>query len=152
MLIRSAQESDLPGIIEICNSAIENHFTANPGTSDETCKSYLTPKFKTWLAFGDGEIVGIGVVDMENQNIPELIVKPGQEEYECENKLQEILLDWFYSSRNEDLSLETDGRRQAEEFFLSRGWVRTGISEHGQTRFKMTRKVWEASRLKYEAE
>jgi hypothetical protein len=152
VLIRSAKESDLPAIIEICKSVEENHLTATTIADAEACRAYLTEDYKVWLCFQGEEIVGIGVVDMKEHHIPMLIFKPGQEDYKCDDKIQELLLAWFYASRNEDLTLETDGDSRAEEFFLSRGWIRAGITADGHTRFKMSQAIWEASRIEEEAE
>lgn len=146
MLIRSAKEADLPAIIEVCNSAEENHYTVASGAAGEACRDYFQADCKIWLCIRDTEIVGVGVVDMANHHIPVFIMKPGQDDYECDHKLQELLLDWFYASRQEDVTLETNVGSTAEQFFLSKGWVRSGIGENGVIRLTITRDIWQEIR------
>ena len=145
MLIRSVRETDIPEIIEFRKSPTLG-ITLPEARSTAEYKNYLLERGKGWLCIQDDQIVALGVVDMEENNIWALIVNGQSQEYDCGNKLHEILLDWYFAFKADPLWLSADSGSKEEAFYLAQGWLRTGIMANGEMRFEMSKEIWKEIR------
>lgn len=90
--------------------------------TEESLLSLINESGKVWICEGKEELAGFGIVDMVNDTIWALYVNSEAEDYRCDNALHDILLKWFFASKQGPIRLGTVKGKDAEEFFLRNGW------------------------------
>jgi hypothetical protein len=146
VLIRSVRRADIPEILEFRKASILG-ITVPKATREAEYRDYLIEHGKGWLCIQNDQIVAFGAVDIEASNLWALMVNSLSQEYECGNKLHEILLDWYFAVKSDPLWLSADSGSGEEAFYLTRGWHRTGIMANGEMRFEMTQEIWKKIRF-----
>lgn len=143
MRVRIAKIEDIPTLQEIRNSVREN-ILSNPNTiSQEDYKEYLTTRGKGWVCEMDKRIVGFAVIDIEDNNIWALFVRPNYEKKGIGKLLHTTMLNWYFNNTQETIWLGTDPNTRAENFYRNIGW--SAISTHNKTeiKFQMTFDQWQ---------
>lgn len=142
MKFRIATITDIPSIQMIRNSVKEN-MLSNPGLiTDQAVKDHLTKRGKGWVCEIDSSIVGFAIVDLHKNNIWALFIHPDFENRGIGKKLQQIMLDWFFSHSDKTLWLSTSPGTRAELFYQHSGWVKKGKYGDGEIKFEMSSKKW----------
>jgi GNAT superfamily N-acetyltransferase len=143
MNYRIATPSDIKELFEVRMSVKENVLMNTDLVTDELCEQYLTQKGKGWVCETDGKIVGFAIADIENDSIWALFIRPEYEGRGIGRKLQDIMLNWYFSNNKEQVWLTTAPNSRAERFYRTSGWVETGWTKNGEIRFELTRSIWD---------
>lgn len=142
MNFRIAAISDIPSIQMVRNSVKEN-ILSNPGLiTDLAVEDYITNRGKGWVCEINSSIVGFAIVDLHENNIWALFIHPDFEKRGVGKKLQQIMLDWFFSHSDKTLWLSTSPGTRAELFYQNSGWVKKGKYGDGEIKFEMNLKKW----------
>lgn len=99
MVFREAKLGDIPQMHTIRMSVTENKLSNPDSIAEGNYEVYLMTKGKSWICEMNEEIVGFSIVDLEEKNVWALFVKSGFEGKGIGKKLQERLLDCYFSQR-----------------------------------------------------
>lgn len=148
MTIREANITDIKALHEI-RMAVKENVLNNPAlVTPHDYQRYLTTEGKGWLIEAGDRVAGFAIVDMPNRNVWALFVHPHFEGLGVGKALMEALLEWYFTQTNKPLWLSTGPGTRAEEFYRRTGWIETGITKGGETRFEMTIEAWTAMQPK----
>ena len=142
MIFREAQIADIPQIQLVRHSVKENTLSDPALVTDEDCARFLTVKGKGWVCEINGQIIGFSIVDLENNNIWALFLRPEFEKQGIGKKLHDTMLDWYFTRTRDKVWLETSPSTRAETFYRRAGWMETGTHGKGEIKFEMTYKKW----------
>jgi GNAT superfamily N-acetyltransferase len=146
MIFREATIADIKQIQEVRNSVKENMLSDPALVSDEDCVIFLTQKGKGWVCEINSEIVGFAIVDLKENNIWALFIKPESAQSGIGKRLHQLMMDWYFSQTDETVWLGTAADTRAAEFYRRRGWNEAGL--HGkELKFEMPLEVWLKVRL-----
>ncbi|MGK2861810.1 MAG: GNAT family N-acetyltransferase [Chitinophagaceae bacterium] len=142
MIIREARIGDIKQIQIVRNSVTENTLS-DPGlVTDEDCKEFMITRGKGWVCEINNEIVGFSVVDLIDNNIWALFLKPDFEQQGIGKQLHDIMLDWYFRQTKTTVWLGTSPNTRAELFYRKKGWVEKGTHGKGEIKFEMTFHDW----------
>lgn len=142
IIIREARPEDIPQIQIVRNSVKENTLS-DPGlVTDKDCEEFLFQRGKGWVGETEGQIVGFSIADLKENNIWALFVHPDFENQGIGRKLHDIMLDWYFEQKKDDLWLGTSPGTSAENFYRKSGWKETGNHGKGEIKFEMTYEYW----------
>ena len=137
MLFRAASTDDIPGIQFVRRAVRENRLSNPDLVTDQDCETYLSQRGKGWVCVVDQTVVGFSIVDLVDHNVWALFVLPEFEGQGIGKKLQQLMLDWYFSQTTETLWLGTEPKSRAAEFYRRNGWTQTGAQPNGELRFEM---------------
>lgn len=103
---------------------------------------YLTVRGRGWLCEVDKEIVGFAIVDLQENSIWALFVKPEFEQKGIGRKLHSAMLDWYFAQPQSNVWLTTSPSTRAELFYIKSGWSKVGVNTEGEIKFEMTYDSW----------
>jgi len=63
-----------------------------------------------------------------------------------------MMLDWYFSKKQEDVWLGTTPKSRAEIFYKKAGWKEVGKHRKGEIKFEMTYQNWQNSKLANQVE
>lgn len=149
MTIREAQTGDIQEIQVVRNSVKENTLSDPALVSDEDCLEYLTIRGKGWVCEINEEIVGFSIVDLKENNVWALFLKPEFEKQGIGQSLHNIMLDWYFEQTKEKLWLGTAPNTRAEAFYRKAGWKENGMHGKNEIKFEMTPETWEESKQRH---
>lgn len=93
MIFREAVLKDISQI-QIVRHSVKENMLSNPAlVTDKDCEEFITVRGKGWVCETDNAIVGFAIVDLKENNIWALFVKPGYEKKQIGKKLQALMLD-----------------------------------------------------------
>ena len=147
MQYREARLADIAQLSRVRLSVTEN-VLPDPGriiAADYAL--FLTERGKGWVCECNDVIVGFSVVDLRECNVWALFVQPEYEGMGIGKKLQQLLLDWYFSQTRENIWLGTAPASRAERFYRKSGWQETGRRPNGEIRFEMTYANWSLYRI-----
>lgn len=142
MNFRAAKIEDIEQIHVVRNAVSENKLS-NPGLI--TYKDYLeflTVRGKGWVCEIDQRIVGFAIVDLLDENIWALFLLPGVEGKGIGRKLQDLMLNWYFSNDKDRVWLGTSPDTRAARFYRESGWKEIGMNGEKEIKFEMTRAAW----------
>lgn len=146
MIFREAKIDDIKQIQIVRNSVKENTLSDPNLVTDEDCRIFITEKGKGWVCEIETEIVGFSIVDLLDNNIWALFLKPEYEGRRIGKKLHNLMLDWYFEQTENSVSLGTAPKTRAEKFYRLNGWKETGM--HGkEIKFEMSYKMWKSLEL-----
>ncbi len=120
---RGAIAADIQQIQEVRHSVKENTLSDPALVTDEDCRAFLTEKGKGWVCEINKKIVGFSIVDLINNNIWALVVKPEKEKMGIGKKLHDLMLEWYFNKTNKTVWLSTSPGTRVENFYKRTGWV-----------------------------
>ena len=82
-------------------------------------------------------------IDQRHLNIWALFVHPDCEKQGIGNKLQHLMLDWYFTQTNNTVWLGTSPNTRAEQFYKKAGWKVIGTHGKGEVKFEMTKEDWD---------
>jgi len=143
---REATIRDVKELLEIRFSVKENVLNNRALVTEEITADFLTRYGKGWVCEIENQIVGFAIIDVLENNIWALFVRPGFEKKGIGKGLQQIMLDWFFNQSDKTLWLGTAPGTRAEKFYIASGWKDVGRTRHGEIRFEITRDEWMKSK------
>jgi GNAT superfamily N-acetyltransferase len=145
IIYREATAADMPGISDVRQSVIENPLSvaqlAARGITNESVAASFLKDSKGWVAIDDGLIVGFSIADRKEQAVFALFVHPEHEGRGIGGRLFDLALQWLWDNGASGLWLTTSAGTKAAAFYERRGWIATGIAEHGDVRYELKRVV-----------
>jgi len=89
----------------------------------------------------DDRIVAVVVGNARTGNIWGLFVHPEFERQGLGRRLLDTAVDWLWSQGRTQLWLTTTPGTRAQGFYEAAGWARAAVTEHGEIRFELSRRV-----------
>lgn len=147
MEIRECTIQDIPQI-QIIRNLVKENTLSNPNlVTNEDCEIFITEKGKGWVCEFENTIVGFSIVDLAEHNVWALFLHPDFEAMGFGKKLQQVMLDWYFSKTKETIWLGTAPNTRAEEFYSRTGWTKVGIVNKGESKFEMCYTSWKQLKL-----
>jgi GNAT superfamily N-acetyltransferase len=142
MHFREAKPSDIPQIQVVRNSVRENMLFNPALVSDEDCLEFITNRGKGWVCEQENRIVGFAIADLQEHNIWALFIHPDFEKKGIGKKLQQLMLDWYFTQTSETVWLGTAPGTRAEAFYRRAGWREAGTNGSKEIKFEMSAEAW----------
>ena len=142
MIIREAKTEDIIQIQKVRNSVKENMLSNPDLVTDEDCEEFINYRGKGWVCEIENAIVGFAIADLKDDNIWALFLDPKYEGKGIGQKLQKIMLDWYFARGKEKVWLGTAPNTRAEKFYKISGWIEAGTNGPKETKFEMTKAAW----------
>lgn len=142
MIYREAKTTDIPQI-QIVRHTVKENTLSNPGlVTDADCEAFITQRGKGWVCEVDDEIVGFSIVDLQENNIWALFLRPKFEGKGIGKELHRLMMDWYFSQTKETVWLGTAPNTKAEKFYELQGWKHVGMVNKGEVKFEMSYEDW----------
>lgn len=142
MNFRTAKIEDITQIQVVRNSVKENVLSNPALITDSDCEDFLTKRGKGWVCEINNQIVGFSIVDLVDNNIWALFVKPEFEQKGIGKKLHNLMLDFYFETKKETVWLGTAAQTRAEKFYTACGWTAVGFHGKGEVKFEMSFENW----------
>ena len=146
MIFRRATIEDIKEMQRIRHSVRENRLSDAGLVTDQDCEEFITRRGQGWVAESGDELTGFAILDLAEKNIWALFVDPEFEGRGIGRRLQELMLDWYFSSHDQNLWLGTAPHTRAASFYRKSGWRETGARANGEIRFEMSYRSWSNTR------
>ena len=143
MIFRQAQIEDIKQIQIVRNSVKENTLSNPFLVTEKDYREFLTERGNGWVCEIDNQIIGFAIVDLRDNNIWALFLKPEFEGKGIGTKLQNLMLNWYFENGKENVWLGTSPNTRAEKFYTESGWVKNGMHGSKEIKFEMTKSQWE---------
>jgi GNAT superfamily N-acetyltransferase len=138
MLVREATEADIQQM-QLVRNVVKENTLSNPAlVSDEAVREYITQRGKGWVCEIDNVITGFSIVDLKENNIWALFVRPEYEKRGIGKRLHDIMLAWYFNQTNKTVWLGTAPNTRAEKFYRLQGWTEVGMLGAKEIKFEMT--------------
>lgn len=98
MTVREAVIADIKEIQEIMNADKDNTLSDTSLVTDKDCEEFITVRGKGWVCETANKIVGFSIVDLKDNNIRALFIRPEFEDLGIGRRLYDIMLDWYFSN------------------------------------------------------
>ncbi|WP_316739553.1 GNAT family N-acetyltransferase [Pedobacter aquatilis] len=142
MIYREAKTTDIPQI-QIVRHTVKENTLSNPAlVTDADCEEFITKKGKGWVCEIDNQVVGFSIVDLQDNNIWALFLRPEFEGNGIGKELHRLMLDWYFSQTKETVWLGTAPNTRAEQFYTQQGWRNVGMVNKGEVKFEMSYEDW----------
>jgi len=142
MIYREAKTTDIPQI-QIVRHTVKENTLSNPTlVTDADCEAFITQRGKGWVCEIDNQIVGFSIVDLKENNIWALFVRPEFEGKGTGKELHRLMMDWYFSQTKETVWLGTAPNTKAEKFYELQGWKHVGMVNKGEVKFEMSYEDW----------
>lgn len=145
MIIREAKVDDIKQIQIVRNSVTENTLSNPDLVTDNDCEVFITLRGKGWVCELDNEIIGFAIVDLQENNIWALFLKPKFEKKGIGQLLHNTMLNWYFAQTKEKVWLGTAFNTRAEKFYRKAGWTAVGTHGSKEIKFEMTYSDWLAN-------
>lgn len=142
MIYRQAIKEDIKQIQIVRNSVIENPLSIPGSITDEVCLEFISTRGRGWVCEIDNKIVGFSIVDLNDNNIWALFIKPQFEKKGIGKELHKLMLDWYFIKTKQKVWLSTSPGTRAERFYRKAGWTEIETQENDEIKFEMTSKMW----------
>ena len=142
MSIREATIKDIPGLFSVRMSVKENVLNTPALVTDEICADYLVNKGKGWVYEADNKIVGFAIVDIIENSVWALFVRPEYEGRGIGFRLHNTMMSWYFTQTTITAWLTTDTGTRAEQFYLKAGWRKTGKAKGNEVKLEMNLAGW----------
>tara|TARA_R100000935_G_scaffold37139_1_gene58197 strand:- start:298 stop:756 length:459 start_codon:yes stop_codon:yes gene_type:complete len=147
MTIRQAEIADIKQIMQVRNSVTENVLSNPNEVTDADCIEFLTVRGKGWVSEINNEIIGFSIVDLKDNNIWALFLRPKFEKQGIGRELHNIMLDWYFEKTKTNIWLGTSPNTRAEKFYRKAGWIEIGTHGKGEIKFEMSYENWKNRNL-----
>ena len=142
MIIRQAELSDIPQIQIVRHTVKENILTNPDLVTDAHCVEFISQRGKGWVCEIENLIVGFSIVDLQENNIWALFMRPEFEKKGIGRKLHDVMLDWYFSQTKTSVWLGTSPHTRAELFYKKAGWELIGTHGEDEIKFEMSYDAW----------
>jgi len=134
--LRPAQRADIGAIQRVRHSVRENRLTSTVVT-DADVQAAIETTGRGWVVEADGEVVAFAIGLASNGNIWALFVDPSYEKRGYGRRLHDTMVAWLWQQGLESLWLTTQPGTRAQAFYETAGWLRAGVTQHGEIRFEL---------------
>ena len=134
MIIREAQISDIKQMQVVRHSVKENILSDPALVPDSDVEDFISNRGKGWVCVIEDTLVGFAIADLKDHNIWALFMHPDHEAKGIGKKLNQLMLDWYFSQTKETVWLGTAPNSRAERFYRMQGWKDVG--QHGKREIK----------------
>jgi GNAT superfamily N-acetyltransferase len=141
MEFREAISSDLEQIMDVRFSVNENVLSNPDLVTIADCEDFIFRRGKGWVCVIDGKVVGFSIVDLVENNIWALFVRPEFAQKGIGKQLHDLMLDWYFTQTQKTVWLGTDPCTRAEIFYRKSGWQHVGMYGN-EYKFEMTYSNW----------
>lgn len=141
MEFREAILSDLQPIMDVRFSVTENVLSNPDLVTIADCEDFIFKRGNGWVCLVDGKVVGFSIVDLVENNIWALFVRPEFAQKGIGKQLHNLMLDWYFSQTQKTVWLGTDPGTRAETFYRKLGWQHVGMYGN-EYKFEMTFSDW----------
>lgn len=141
MEFREAIPCDLEAIMDVRFSVKENVLSNPDLVTIADCEDFIFRRGKGWVCIIDGKVVGFSIVDLVENNIWALFVRPEFAQKGIGKQLHNLMLDWYFTQTQENVWLGTDPGTRAETFYRKSGWQHVGMYGN-EYKFEMTYSDW----------
>jgi len=141
MEFREAILSDLETIMDVRFSVKENVLSNPDLVTIADCEDFIFRRGKGWVCVVDEKVVGFSIVDLVENNIWALFVRPEFAQKGIGKQLHNLMLDWYFTQTQETVWLGTDPGTRAETFYRKSGWQHVGMYGN-EYKFEMTYSDW----------
>ncbi|HLP64777.1 GNAT family N-acetyltransferase [Flavobacterium sp.] len=141
MEFREAISSDLEAIMDVRFSVKENVLSNPDLVTIADCEDFIFRRGKGWVCVVDEKVVGFSIVDLVENNIWALFVRPEFAQQGIGKQLHNLMLDWYFSQTHKTVWLGTDPGTRAEAFYRKSGWQHIGMYGN-EYKFEMTYSDW----------
>lgn len=148
-IFREARIEDIRQIQRVRNSVTENTLSNPNLVTDEDCKEFISLRGKGWVCEINNELVGFSIVDLKDNNIWALFLKPEFEKQGIGKQLHDLMLDWYFEQTTKNVWLGTSPHTRAELFYRKAGWTEIGTHGKGEIKFEMTYTDWTSKRMNH---
>lgn len=142
MNIRAAEIKDIHQIQVVRNIVKENQLSDPALVPDRDVEDYITRRGRGWVCEIGDRLVGFAIADLLDNNIWALFIHPEFERMGIGKKLQEEMLNWYFSQTDKTVWLGTSPGTRAELFYRKAGWKEVGVHGQGEIKFEMTKDEW----------
>ena len=142
MTIRQAEITDIKEILSVRNSVTENILSNPNAITNNDCIEFITQRGKGWVYEIENQIVGFSIVDLRDNNVWALFLRPEFEKQGIGRKLHDIMLGWYFEQTKTNIWLGTSPKTRAEFFYRKAGWAEIGIHANDEIKFEMTFENW----------
>lgn len=142
MIFRQAFTGDIPQIQFIRHAVRENRLSDPSLVPDKDVEDYICRRGMGWVCELDKTIIGFAIADLQDHSVWALFVHPDHEKKGIGKKLQQTMLNWYFSKTPETIWLSTAPGTRAETFYHKTGWLEKGVTGKGETRFEMSLDDW----------
>ena len=141
MEFREAILSDLEAIMDVRFSVKENVLSNPDLVTIADCEDFIFRRGKGWVCVINGKVVGFSIVDLVENNIWALFVRPEFAQQGIGKQLHNLMLDWYFTQTQKTVWLGTDPGTRAETFYRKSGWQHVGMYGN-EYKFEMTYSYW----------
>lgn len=141
MELREAMLSDIDAIMDVRFSVTENVLSNPSLVTPADCEDFIFRRGKGWVATENERVVGFSIVDLVENNIWALFVRPEFAQKGIGKQLQDVMLNWYFSQTKQTVWLGTDPGTRAETFYRKSGWQQVGMYGN-EYKFEMTFERW----------
>ena len=139
-----ATTDDIDQIHSVRLSVKENVLVNLSLISKEDYIRLLTQDGKGWVCETDFGIVAFSVVDTIKKNVWALFVHPNYEAKGIGYTIHKLMLDWYFSHKQETLWLSTDAETRADKFYRRAGWEEVMRFGKNEIKFELSYEQWMA--------
>jgi GNAT superfamily N-acetyltransferase len=134
--------ADIPQM-HVVRCAVKENVLSNPDLiTYNNYEVFITQYGKGWVCEINSQVVGFAVVDLKKNNIWALFILPEYENQGIGKKLHHLMLDWYFSQKQENIWLSTESKSRAETFYRKTGWKDVGSYGKGEVKFEMSYENW----------
>ncbi|ROI05016.1 N-acetyltransferase [Chryseobacterium sp. G0240] len=144
MNLREAKVEDIAQIQVVRNAVKENPLSDPNLVTDQDCDDFITKRGKGWVYEVEGHVVGFSIVDLVDNNIWALFVHPDHDKKGIGRQLHDIMLNWYFSQKEDTVWLGTAPSTRAESFYRKAGWTEIGTHGKGEIKFEMPYEKWQS--------
>lgn len=141
MEFREAILSDLETIMDVRFSVKENVLSNRDLVTIADCEDFIFRRGNGWVCVVDEKVVGFSIVDLVENNIWALFVRPEFAQQGIGKQLHNLMLDWYFTQTQKTVWLGTDPGTRAETFYRKSGWQHVGMYGN-EYKFEMTYSDW----------
>jgi GNAT superfamily N-acetyltransferase len=144
MIFRIAEIADIPQMTVVRFSVKENILSDPTLVTEADYRDYITRRGRGWVCAIDAKIVGFSIVDLVENNVWALFVHPDFEARGIGKQLHILMLDWYFSQKTDNISLGTDAKSRAANFYRKNKWREIKFHKNGELHFELSAADWNA--------
>ena len=138
--LRQASRADIAEIHEVRMSVHENRLTRSVITERDYI-DHLETLGRGWVIEVSDRIVAVVVGNARNGKLWGLFVHPEFERRGFGRHLLDTAVNWLWSQGVTQLWLTTAPGTRAQGFYEAGGWKKATLTEHGEIRFELSKRV-----------
>jgi GNAT superfamily N-acetyltransferase len=144
MVFRQATSADIPGMQIVRHAVRENRLSDPSLVPDRDVDDYINRRGRGWVCDLNKIIIAFAIADLQDNSVWALFVDPAYEKKGIGKKLQQLMLDWYFSKTDHTIWLGTAPGTRAEIFYHKTGWKQNGMHGEKEMKFEMTALNWKS--------